>query len=809
MRLKVRIGAVALGGLVALLAGGLVSAKDGGRRHVIIKAPKPYDKIVQTVQRLGGVVTQSYENVDAIAASIPDERYMEILAIVGTDKAFKDELVEAPRPVESGARGMRVANAAIQAESSRLLDVAAMAAGPADYSSTNVMIGADKLHAAGNYGQDVIVAIIDSGTANSPVVPALSLGGQVIGGESFVPDDPVASATSRDNVAHGTWVGTLIAANVAFGFSNTGTFIPALKLNMPNAILGECPDPPADATCQVPMVGVAPGAKLYAMKVFASDGSSAPESRIIAAMDRAITLKRNFNRGMPATPVAGDGTEDDPFQYDALNIQVVNMSVGGGTLFAGRDLEDELTTKMLREGITLTASAGNKGFAALTGGSPGSGFGALTVGAASEPAHERMIYDLFFDCGLGCGALVRPTNSVQTADFSSRGPTADGRFDPDITANGVWIFAQGTCEGDPDCPSTSAGAPLSFVSGTSFSAPTAAGAAALLRRAAHRSSASQIRNALIAGANPRLLKDDSKRIDQGHGFLDVPAALFKLRSGRVSSRIERSRPTSSVFWNIGALGFRPVVFLGDTFRAHVHRLKPGEVTQFLVPADPWTDQFTATFANITPELPPEQQNQFFGDDILVRIADAPTSYWSSPCSLPPTDTCEAYMSSEQTIAIDNPQTGLVRIAIQGDWTNAGRVSADLIIQRVRGSQGPPTAAGRVQQEDLIPVQVDVPAGTAQLVFELSWEGNWGRYPTNDLDMLLLDPDYPTSDIILDGATYDSPERVVIDSPAAGVWTAYVQGFTVRPLPGGASGESDSYVLRATADGKRLTSVPTN
>jgi hypothetical protein len=114
----------------------------------------------------------------------------------------------------------------------------------------------------------------------------------------------------------------------------------------------------------------------------------------------------------------------------------------------------------------------------------------------------------------------------------------------------------------------------------------------------------------------------------------------------------------------------------------------------------------------------------------------------------------------------------------------------------------------VQQEDLIPVQVDVPSGTAQLVFELSWEGTWGRYPTNDLDMLLLDPDYPASDVILNGATYDSPERVVIDNPADGVWTAYVQGFTVRPLPGGASGEADSYVLRVTADGKRLAAAST-
>ena len=47
------------------------------------------------------------------------------------------------------------------------------------------------------------------------------------------------------------------------------------------------------------------------------------------------------------------------------------MSLGGPTLFAGRDIEDQLTLAMLEVGITIVASAGNDGFAAMTGGSPG------------------------------------------------------------------------------------------------------------------------------------------------------------------------------------------------------------------------------------------------------------------------------------------------------------------------------------------------------------------------------------------------------------------------------------------------------
>ena len=194
------------------------------------------------------------------------------------------------------------------------------------------------------------------------------------------------------------------------------------------------------------MVGTAPAAKIYALKVFPSQGGGAPESRIIAAMDRAITLRRNFNNGVPSVPVAGSGTEDSPFRFDSLNIKVVNMSLGGPTLFAGGDIEDQLTLAMLEVGITLVTSAGNDGFAAMTGGSPGTGIGSLTTGASSTPVHERILRDIqFATLPVGIGQLYRPSNEVQTAYFSSRGPTADGRLDPDLSANGfasyVNVFA--------------------------------------------------------------------------------------------------------------------------------------------------------------------------------------------------------------------------------------------------------------------------------------------------------------------------------------------------------------------------------
>jgi hypothetical protein len=161
-----------------------------------------------------------------------------------------------------------------------------------------------------------------------------------------------------------------------------------------------------------------------------------------------------------------------------------------------------------------------------------------------------------------------------------------------------------------------------------------------------------------------------------------------------------------------------------------------------------------------------------------------------------------------TATIDNPQTGLVRLALQGDWTNGGRVSAMVTITRQRKFDGLPTSVSIIEQDETEYVEVDVPAGTATAVFELAWLQNWARYPTNDLDLVLVDP---AGNVIFDGATVDSPERVVIGNPAAGRWTAAIIGFTIHDNGAFAKGRDDGpqkdvYTFRAEADGRRLRPV---
>ena len=128
------------------------------------------------------------------------------------------------------------------------------------------------------------------------------------------------------------------------------------------------------------------------MKVFPSNGQPASGDAVLAAMDRVVTLKKNFLAGEPSVPVSGSGTEDDPFVYDSLNIQVVNMSLGGLTLAAGRDLTGLMTEEMLKAGIMLAASAANAGPTAMTIADVGAGRGALSAAASDDFIHERIFW---------------------------------------------------------------------------------------------------------------------------------------------------------------------------------------------------------------------------------------------------------------------------------------------------------------------------------------------------------------------------------------------------------------------------------
>jgi subtilisin family serine protease len=830
------ISAVAISLLV--LDSHRLRAADGDE-SLIVECTRPCADVAAVVSAAGGVVTHRYENVDAVAVRVPRTGVSGLVSVAGADSVRKDVEIKSPAPRDVTA---------LRGEVNGSLDAAALAERvPDNYNFNLEFTNVASLHAAGQRGQDVVVAMIDSGTANVPPMPASqaipALTGSVIGGETFVPamQDPL-SATHRENGSHGTMTAEMVAAHGVFLFLTTSPLVQALNRYAPRSAIpcttfpGSCGLPPdvAAIASAIPMTGTAPAAKIYAMKVFAASGGGAPESRIIAAMDRAITLRRNYNMTGATTVASGTGTETDPFIYSSLKIDVVNMSLGGLTLFAGRDVEDQLTLAMLEVGITVVTSAGNNGPAAMTGGSPGTGFGSLNVAAATTSVHDRILADLQF--GPGAGEIYRPTAHAQTATFSSRGPTADGRIDPDISANGVASFVQAylaltAAGGLADCrePGALPGTcipRLVFAFGTSFSSPTVAGAAAVLRRAHPTRNAAQIRNSLQKSANPDVLGDDSTPIDQGNGVVDVAQADELLARGKVGSRLPDVKRNfhddddglgsggSSVSRNVERAGFKIAHFHKDRYTAWVRDLKPGEVKQIFLPSDFLTSKFTVTIDRVTPALPPDQQNQFWlcgpeempflcGDDVFFQFVDAPTSFDVTRAS--------GFAISQEPTSFDvnNPQTGLARLALQGDYTNGGKVSAMVTVTRERSVSGLPTSVAIIEQDEIDYIEVDVPDGAGEAVFELAWLQNWARYPTNDLDLVLQDP---ARNFILSGATANSPERVVIAHPPPGRWRAAIVGFTIFGHRGHEKHSDDDgprkdvYIFRATADGQRLKEV---
>ncbi len=759
---------------IPLIVASAIQPVYAEKTDYLINCKTDCSALIEKATSLGGVINHKYQNVNAISLTLDSDNRAELMAVQPNASIAKDKLFSLPEPRDTVELSQSVDFKVLNGSK---LDKFLESEKPEGYEFNNIITGAAVMNAAGFTGDGTVVAVIDSGTANNAdLVPAIA--GSVVGGENFVPGEGEPSATSTLNGAHGTWVGTMIAGHSYFLFNSSSTLAQSLATHMPSSIIPEY----EPGLSLVPMFGSAPDAKLYALKVFPAAGGGAPESRVIAAMDRAITMKTNYNNGMPVEPVnPGCGAEEDPCVYDSMNITVVNMSLGGGTLYAGQDLEDSLTKKMLEVGITLVASAGNEGHTAMTGGSPGTGLGSLTVGAASTVGNERVLRDIQF--GLGFGELYRPSNHHQMATFSSRGPSADGRASTDIVANGFACLVQGPTGG------------INLVNGTSFSAPMVAGAAATLVQAFPGKQAVSIRNALKQAANPNILGDNSAEIDQGAGFLDVPAAYNLLANGTVDRSLPKGLGHLKVSKNVEFAGFSPINAGKGAVAVtqNTDTLKPGQVAHFFIDSKEETDQITIEISNFVAELPAADQNVFFGDDLYYVVQDAVTHDEVILAS--------GFISNDETITIDNPQTGIIRLAVMGDWTNAGNVSADVTIDSVSSKPSAISNKGMVAQDEQLVNEIFVPEGTTQVVFELSWVNNWGAYPTDDIDLILLDPAFAA---IFDGATFSSPERVVIDNPAAGVWTSIVQGYTVHGVD---DGPASRFKLRVTdQDGNVLSTL---
>ncbi len=208
---------------------------------------------------------------------------------------------------------------------------------------------------------------------------------------------------------------------------------------------------------------------------------------------------------LAAKVLRGDGSGRMSFVMGGIEwaveqgAQVINLSLGSPGSSDGSDATSAACDAAVERGAVVVVAAGNEGPGSNTIGSPGSAHRVITVGAA--------------------------TDDYKIADFSSRGPTRDGRTKPDVVLPGVNIIAaraSGTALGRPlDALYTS-------VNGTSMATPHAAGIAAL-----------------VLEANPSLRPADVKRIfmeaarsfnldanHQGKGLVMANRAVELARGGQ-------------------------------------------------------------------------------------------------------------------------------------------------------------------------------------------------------------------------------------------------------------------------------------
>jgi serine protease AprX len=189
------------------------------------------------------------------------------------------------------------------------------------------------------------------------------------------------------------------------------------------------------------LAGVAPGAALVVFKVLDSTGSGRISDGI-AAVDEAISRKAQ------------------------LNIRILNLSLAVPGSSNGKDAFSQICNRAVANGITVVVAAGNEGPIGRSIGSPSAAASVITVGAGAD-LNEKGFY---------------------LADFSGRGPTADGRIKPDLWGPGVSI------------KTTRREGGYTSVNGTSFSTPFVSGTVALMLDANPNLTPAKIKSILLATA---------------------------------------------------------------------------------------------------------------------------------------------------------------------------------------------------------------------------------------------------------------------------------------------------------------------
>jgi hypothetical protein len=206
-------------------------------------------------------------------------------------------------------------------------------------------------------------------------------------------------------------------------------------------------------------LGINPFGRLAGSKIFNNQGNwDLSGDDFSALVGQSYALGSRISSNSWGSRPSDAYTADDQ-EYDAL-------------------VRDAQSTQAGNQEMTIIFSAGNSGSDPLSTGSPGNAKNVISVGASES-----------YRPGWTDGCYISPDqadNAQDIAEFSSRGPTTDGRTKPDLVAPGTHIQGAAsqasTYDGSGVCDRyMPAGQTLyAASSGTSHSAPAVSGAASLI-----------------------------------------------------------------------------------------------------------------------------------------------------------------------------------------------------------------------------------------------------------------------------------------------------------------------------------------
>ncbi len=321
-------------------------------------------------------------------------------------------------------------------------------------------------------GSGIAIAIVDTGIDSSH--PGLGGSGtfpnsKVIGGYDFGDND----ADPRPDLDSGEAHGTACAGIAAGDIDATGDYIG----------------------------GVAPGAKLYSLKITEGDGGTAYASSLIAAWEWCLTHQY-----------------DDPDNP----ILIISTSFGGGRYFSACDDEvpglSQTVSNAVSAGISIFVSSGNEGYCDSLAW-PACVSHVNAVGAVYDSA-----FGDYYPCipSASCAEKVFTTGCGDYSYYAVDSTAADHVASYSNSASFLTLFAPSNMAHTTDITGTGGYSSNDYISnfgGTSASCPYAAGAAAVLQHAAKTTTGTYLQ--------PGQLQD--YLIQYGDSVTDTKVAITKSR----------------------------------------------------------------------------------------------------------------------------------------------------------------------------------------------------------------------------------------------------------------------------------------